>query len=310
MSGAYGKRIATTFSADSSSTLSTQLLGETFAVTRVRSSVSPRERTAPLAPEDAFIFGMQLVDRGKVDLWTHGRHVFSGHMRAGTTSMIDVRLQPSSRAYAGGQDVLFYYLPRALLDDLALENDGGPVTELLYGPGRSVRDPVVHHLSLALVPVLERPSDVSQLFFEHIGLAFKEHVVSTYGRVRRPARLTASVLAPWQERRAKALIDENLHGEVSIAELAAQCRLSRSHFVRAFKATTGMPPHKWLTLRRLELAKTMMRTSDAPLAVIAKTCGFAHQSHFWRVFSSYVGVGPSDWRRENGGPSVDVGRVK
>lgn len=292
----YGAHLGRTFAAESAAVLTTQLRDETFAVTRLRRSIPNPNRTEPLPAEEAFHFGLQLVDRGNVELWTENRLAFKGYIRAGTLSMLDIALRPSSYA-DGPQDAILYYVPRSILDGLALENDAGPVTELVVPPGRSIVDPVVHHLSLALLPSLANPEHVSQLFFDQVALAFKEHVMHVYGRMRRPFRTTSGGLAPWQERRAKELIAANLGGDVPIADLARQCRLSRSHFVRAFKATTGLPPHRWLTLRRIASAKMMMRDTTIPLATIAAECGFAHASHFAKVFSTFVGTTPTDWRR-------------
>jgi AraC-like DNA-binding protein len=301
--GGYGDRIAATFRAESSSVLTTQLRGSTFAVTRVRRSTPIGDRTPPLPPEQAFTFGLQLIDRGNVELWTDNRLAHRGFMRAGTLSMIDHALRPSSRS-DGKQDVVFYYVPRSVFDDVAYESGGGPITELVVPPGKSVVDPVVHHLSLALLPALEQPACVTPLFFEQVALAFQEHVLHAYGRNRRPLKAPGGGLARWQERRAKEIIAANLDGNIPVAKLAEECRLSRAHFVRAFKETTGLPPHRWLTQCRVSAAKKMMSESSMPLADIARACGFAHPSHFAKVFGDLVGTPPSTWRRQNRRSSI------
>ena len=70
-----------------------------------------------------------------------------------------------------------------------------------------------------------------------------------------------------------------------------------SHFERAFRQTTGMPPHQWLTKHRVERAKALLSLGSLELAEIAEACGFADQSHFTRVFSRCEGVTPGRWRR-------------
>jgi AraC-like DNA-binding protein len=104
-------------------------------------------------------------------------------------------------------------------------------------------------------------------------------------------------LAPWQVRRAKQIMSENLTGWVALEEVAQACRLSKSHFGRAFKATTGRSPHRWLLEYRVEHAKRLLTDSDDTLADIASRCGFADQSHFAKVFCRLVGVPPRPWRR-------------
>lgn len=306
--GAYGERIARTFSAEETSTLATELRGETFAVTRTRSAAPNIERTPALAPERALLFGIHLVDRGNVKIWTAGRLAYEGYVRAGTLSMIDVETEPSAVA-DGPQDQILFYVPRRAIDDLSLEDDGGASGDLVLPPGRNVVDPVVLHLANALLPALANPEHVSRLFFDHVALAFQEHASHTYARLARAPRRPTAALAPWQLRRAKEHIVRDLRGDLSIAELASECGLSRSHFSRAFKVATGTTPHRWLTLRRIEAAKTMMRTTSMPLAAIARACGFAQSSRLSRVFAAFVGTSPRAWRHAHASSSA-IGKVK
>jgi transcriptional regulator GlxA family with amidase domain len=48
---------------------------------------------------------------------------------------------------------------------------------------------------------------------------------------------------------------------------------------------------------RVERSKSMLQHSDVALAEIAGLCGFADQSHFTRMFKSFVGMTPAAWRR-------------
>ena len=80
-------------------------------------------------------------------------------------------------------------------------------------------------------------------------------------------------------------------------QIASEFGLSVSHFSRAFRISTGQPPHQWLLRQRVEAAKQLMTVRDLALAEIAISAGFANQSHFTRVFSAVVGVSPAAWRR-------------
>jgi AraC family transcriptional regulator len=44
----------------------------------------------------------------------------------------------------------------------------------------------------------------------------------------------------------------------SIAEIAVECGLSSSYFAKAFKQTAGVPPHAWLSMKRIEQAKRLL----------------------------------------------------
>ena len=112
------------------------------------------------------------------------------------------------------------------------------------------------------------------------------------------ARSVLGGLAPWQFRRAEVLLLDEVRAERSLAEVAESCGLSAGHFARAFRATTGLPPHRWLVRRRVERAQELLEVSNLSLSEIALTCGFFDQSHLTRVFRSVAGASPGAWRRQ------------
>jgi AraC family transcriptional regulator len=106
-----------------------------------------------------------------------------------------------------------------------------------------------------------------------------------------------SGLAAWQRRRISAHIDANLGAGIRIRDLAQLLGFSHSHFCRAFRLSFGIPPHLYVTRRRIEHAQTLMLTTPAKLSEIALTCGMSDQSHFTRAFRRVVGDTPDSWRR-------------
>ena len=88
-----------------------------------------------------------------------------------------------------------------------------------------------------------------------------------------------------------------LDAEHSIVALARECGLSESHFARAFKTTTGLAPHQWLTRKRIAHARELLAQTSLDLAEIACACGFVDQSHFSRVFAQAEKQSPGRWRR-------------
>jgi AraC family transcriptional regulator len=112
-----------------------------------------------------------------------------------------------------------------------------------------------------------------------------------------PRPFGSGALAPWQLRLARDTINANLEGELSLEQIARKCKLSVSHFARAFTRSTGISPHRWLMRRRVDVAKDLMLTTDAPLVEISLRCGFSDQSHFTRVFAEATGDTPGRWRQ-------------
>ncbi|NKE47123.1 helix-turn-helix transcriptional regulator [Roseomonas frigidaquae] len=113
----------------------------------------------------------------------------------------------------------------------------------------------------------------------------------------RPAQDEQGRLAPWQLRRAIECLEDKLAQNVPLQELATLTRLSVSYFCRAFKTSTGLPPHQWQLRARIEKAKEMLLDDRDPIAQIALAVGFADQAHMTRTFSRVVGTSPAAWQR-------------
>jgi AraC family transcriptional regulator len=104
-------------------------------------------------------------------------------------------------------------------------------------------------------------------------------------------------LASWQAQKAIALIDERLEEGARVTELAADVRLSQSHFSRAFKLSFKSSPRQYIQQRRIARAQQLMLKTDRQLSDIALACGFCDQAHFSRTFRKCVGLSPKAWRR-------------
>ena len=167
-----------------------------------------------------------------------------------------------------------------------------------FDRGPLANDPVVHHLGICLHTARSRPSEMSPVCADHIASALKAYLKQAHNVVSLAPPAARGGLAPWQLRRAKQILISRLDEPISLAELARACKLSPGHFSRAFRQTTGQPPHRWLMEQRVEKAKQLLVDATLPLAQIAQTCGFADQSHFTRVFAQLADSSPGQWRRQ------------
>jgi AraC-like DNA-binding protein len=112
-------------------------------------------------------------------------------------------------------------------------------------------------------------------------------------------KLLPGSLSQTQLRRATTYLSKYLTSSPSVAEIAAKLGMSASRFSRAFKASTGFPPHRWQLNLRIAKAQELLRYAGLPLAQIALATGFTEQSHFTRVFKIIVGVSPGTWQRDH-----------
>ncbi len=286
------------------SLITRSLRGMEFAVTETRDDNPVPGLSGSFTLEDAFLVSLKLHDFPDCELWENGKCVMKADVPAGATYLYDLKHDPR---YVIDKPFhsLFFYLPRSALDGLTEQSRTPRVGQLACELGVGHDDAIVRHIGASLQQGLRRPDETNQLFIDHMMLALTAHVAQTYGGLRRSAELARGGLAPWQAKRACERLESDLGGKLSLHQIAAEFDLSVSHFSRAFRISTGLPPHQWLLRQRVNAAKQLMTVRDLPLSEIAMSAGFANQSHFTRVFSALVGVSPGVWRREVPGAPED-----
>lgn len=157
-------------------------------------------------------------------------------------------------------------------------------------------DPVV----LSVAGILRRAHVSSAYVSETAGgllaAVLARHLVVEYGGLRLPPPPGHTRLTRGQLGVVAALVDDDLPGPLTLDRLAATVHLSAYHFARAFKATTGQPPHAYVTARRMERARHLLTSTALTVPEIAAAVGIANLSHFRRVFRAHLGAGPGAYR--------------
>jgi len=221
--------------------------------------------TPEIPAEDSFVLALYLTELAHHELWSRGRKVLSQGYRQNSMRIVNLDAQYSALIAAPHETVCFY-IPRAVVNSFCDEIGSPRVAHLACPPG--LIDPVIASLGAALLPAFERPNETSSLFLDEITTAICAHVIHRYGSaVRR--RVLQGGLSLAKEQRAKEYLGAKFNEDISIAEIASACGLSRGHFLRAFKNTTGETPHRWLQRYRVEAAKHLLLSPSARIAEIA-----------------------------------------
>ncbi|MDW4907868.1 AraC family transcriptional regulator [Streptomyces sp. ADMS] len=100
-------------------------------------------------------------------------------------------------------------------------------------------------------------------------------------------------------RQLRELLDERLVDGIALDEAARLVHAHPAHLVRAFSAAFGMPPHRYLTARRVERARRLL-LDGLPPGEVATATGFYDQAHLTRHFKKLVGVPPGRYRLSGG----------
>ncbi len=89
-------------------------------------------------------------------------------------------------------------------------------------------------------------------------------------------------------------INQNLQGELTIEELAKQFYISSSYLCRIFKSTTGTTINKYITARRITLAKSLL-AEGCSVNEACSLSGFNDYSNFLKTFTRSVGISPKKY---------------
>jgi AraC family transcriptional regulator len=232
--------------------------------------------------------GSQRLERrtGKSAAITTARPGVVTVIPAGSTSRWDIH-QP--------MHVVQLYLPHRTLERVAGEADTATPSDLLERTGHP--DLITSRLLLSAADALEGSEALDALFRQQLTDLLATRLLAAHTGSPTTFQPTMGGLSPIALRRAIERLRSESDADVSLAALASDADLSRFHFCRAFKESTGLSPHAWLRQHRLEQAMNMLRDTDTSVASVAAELGYASQTAFAAAFRKLTGETPSDWRR-------------
>ncbi len=97
-------------------------------------------------------------------------------------------------------------------------------------------------------------------------------------------------------REAMAILNERFADAGVVADLHERVRMSRDHFRRVFKRTTGHSPQQYLLRVRIESARAYLHNSNLSVKEVARAVGYDDPLYFSRLYSTRVGRAPSEER--------------
>ena len=223
-----------------------------------------------------------------------GRSVATGTFRPGVVIIIP---EGSSSRWDIPKpvDVVQLYLPHATLKRVADESETATPTDLLERTAHP--DPITSRLLLSAAGVVENNGALDMLFRHQLVDLLATRLLAAHTSSPTTFQPAMGGLSPKVLLRAIERLRSNSDADVSLDALASDAGLSRFHFCRAFKESTGLSPHAWLRQYRLEQAMNMLRNTDASIVSVAVEFGYASQTAFAAAFRRLTGEAPSDWRR-------------
>jgi AraC family transcriptional regulator len=103
-------------------------------------------------------------------------------------------------------------------------------------------------------------------------------------------------LRPDRVRLVADFVEAHLDDDLSLGELAGLLGMDVFGFSRAFKASTGCSPHRYVVQARIARAKSLLREGTLSISEVAMRTGFATPSHFATTFRRLTGSTPRGWQ--------------
>jgi AraC family transcriptional regulator len=136
----------------------------------------------------------------------------------------------------------------------------------------------------------------ADLYRDSLATVAKIHLLRRYSGIKPNYVRTGGALASAEVRLLRDYMLAHLHENLSLEQLGRMVNLSPYHFARLFKASTGKPPHRYLTELRIGRAREMLVGTRLPISTIAWRVGFSSVSQFGLQFRRLTGAPPSSFR--------------
>ena len=167
--------------------------------------------------------------------------------------------------------------------------------ELAYSGG--LRDPMLHQIAMNIHGVAGRAVEqTDRLFLDGMQAALAAHLLRNYSIDRWSPPTKAPNIDAKRLERVLDFIEARFAENITLRDLAAEASLSDFHFLRLFREATGLPPHRYVTYRRVQEAQRRLTLNHSSLADIALETGFGSQGNFIRAFRNATGLTPGQYR--------------
>ena len=219
-------------------------------------------------------------------------------LRPGDVSLL-TRAVESHWVWPEDIEVVHVYLTHDEIADICRQIYERDVTDVELHDVVKADDLAIHRTAMLIANEAAQGGAGSRLIVDSLSCQLSVHILRRHSHVLFRGSAGVDGLSFSQERAVREYIHEHLQENISLDELAGSVGLSRYHFARRFRQSTGTTPHEFVLQQRVERAKTLLDRTNTALLDIASVCGFADQSHMTREFRKRVSVTPGRYRAQS-----------
>jgi len=91
-------------------------------------------------------------------------------------------------------------------------------------------------------------------------------------------------------------VDSHYAEEISLDSIAERFHINTAYFCKLFKSVTGKTFIEYLTDKRIEIARKLLKTTDLKTYQVAEKTGFQTPEYFSKIFKKMTGYSPKDYK--------------
>lgn len=124
------------------------------------------------------------------------------------------------------------------------------------------------------------------------------HILRSYDYIHEDNTRSTYGTTTQKLKKAMEYIQNNLENKITLSEIAKQAHMTSTYFSAMFKKFNGISPWEYITIKRVENAITLIKTTNLTKLEIAEKCGFSSSSNFYKAFFNITGKTPNDYKKK------------
>lgn len=222
--------------------------------------------------------------------------VYRRYIQPGASCICPVGTYEKESGTTSAIDCLHLFLhPEAIQRSAVIDFGVDPSkVELRYTGG--IVDPALYQIAMTLRLALKPGASRHRLFYDGMQAVLTAYLIEHYSIDRWRHRPVDNFVERAILDRVSDYIEDHLAEDISLRDLATEAGLGELHFYRIFEKSVGIPPHRYVSFRRVQEAQRLIELGRLSYEEIALATGFRDVAELDTIFRALTGVSCAQYR--------------